>query len=421
MRATFNHSISGAAKAVATGHGRVYLGGSITRVDGYARNRVAAFDAVTGVLDQGWAPVADDNVLAILLAADRIFLGGRFSSVNGASGTQKLAAVTPDSGQVLTSFVSKVFAMMHDLALAGGTLYAGIDGSGGRAMAVDGLTGDAKWTITTDGDVQAIAVLEDVVYLGGHFDNVCKSANVGNKGVCLDGSTQRVKLAAVDLDGTLLPWTANGNGSVGVHTLIADAAHGQLSAGGEYSVINGIAATPLRPVQPAPLATRLGKLLDVVGVHNRLECSWHTRGDRRATLVSLDYRVSHSLATDHAGQPPHIEHIRTHQWQHHSFVICAGKQLNKPLPVVLAELRHNIQHRQGRYPCHVAVFSHDRHQLTRGDPLEPQMRQQRRGIEDDPNPHAACSLPRSARFRSARASRSRIAALPASVIARSPT
>jgi hypothetical protein len=241
LKATFNHSISGSAKAVATGHGRVYLGGSVTRVDGYTRNRVAAFDAVSGVLDQGWAPVADDNILAILPAADRVFLGGRFSSVNGAAGTQKLAAVTADSGQVLTSFVSRVFAMIHDLAFAGGVLYAGIDGSGGRAMAVDGLTGDAKWTITTDGDVQAIAVLEDVVYLGGHFDNVCKSANVGNKGVCLDGSTRRIKLAAVDLNGALLPWTANGNGSVGVHTLIADTAHGQLSAGGEFSLINGIA------------------------------------------------------------------------------------------------------------------------------------------------------------------------------------
>jgi hypothetical protein len=107
-------------------------------------------------------------------------------------------------------------------------------------MAVDGQTGEARWTITTDGDVQAIAVLEEVVYLGGHFDNVCKSANVGNKGVCLDGSTKRIKLAAVGPNGVLLPWTANGNGSVGVHTLIADNPHGQLLAGGEFSVINGI-------------------------------------------------------------------------------------------------------------------------------------------------------------------------------------
>ncbi|GIH09848.1 hypothetical protein Rhe02_79150 [Rhizocola hellebori] len=240
LRTTFSHTISGAAKAIATGHGRVYLGGSLTRVDGYTRNRVAAFDALTGALDQSWAPVADDSVLAILPTADSVFLGGRFGSVNGASSTQKLAAVTPDSGRVLTSFASKVFAMIHDLALAGGVLYAGIDGSGGRAMAIDAATGDAKWTITTDGDVQAIAVLEDVVYLGGHFDNVCKSTNVGNKGVCLDGSTRRIKLAAVDLNGALLPWTANGNGSVGVHTLIADDAHGQLSAGGEFSVINGV-------------------------------------------------------------------------------------------------------------------------------------------------------------------------------------
>ncbi len=240
LRSTFSHRISGAPKALATGHGRVYLGGSLTSVDGVTRTRVAAFDAASGALDTGWVPVLDDTVLAILPASDRVFLGGRFSSVNGVASTQKLAAVAPDSGQVLTSFASKVFAMVHDVVLAGGMLYAGIDGSGGRAMAVDARTGEAAWTITTDGDVQAVAVLEEVVYLGGHFDNVCNSANVGNKGVCLDGSTRRIKLAAVDLDGALLPWTANGNGSVGVHTLIADAPHGQLLAGGEFSVINGV-------------------------------------------------------------------------------------------------------------------------------------------------------------------------------------
>ncbi len=241
LRPGFSHTISGAPRVIATGHGRVYLGGSLTAVDGFARNRLAAFDAMSGALDQGWAPTADDNVLAILPAPDRVYVAGRFAGVNGVADTQKLAAVTPDTGQVLTSFTSKVFAMIHDLALAGGMLYAGVDGSGGRATAVDAATGEARWTITTDGDVQAIAFLEDVVYLGGHFDNVCMSANVGNKGVCLDGSTRRVKLAAVDArDGRLLPWTANGNGSVGVHTLVAGPPHGQLLAGGEFTNINGV-------------------------------------------------------------------------------------------------------------------------------------------------------------------------------------
>lgn len=240
VRAAFNHRINGHPHTIAIGHGRVYLGGTITSVGGVARPRVAAFDASTGALDQGWAPVVDDVVRAILPASDRVFLAGRFGSVNGAEGTQKLAAVTPDTAAVLGGFVSQVHTMVHKLTLANGVLYAGIDGSGGKAMAMNAATGETKWTVTFDGDAQAIAVLGDTVYIGGHFDKACASANVGPQGVCLDGSHQRIKLAAYNLNGDLLPWTVDGNGTVGVHVLLSHAGLGQVLVGGEFTHINGV-------------------------------------------------------------------------------------------------------------------------------------------------------------------------------------
>ncbi len=240
LHSGFKHSISGTPYALAAGHGRLYLGGSITSVDGQERTRAAAFDSGTGALDPNWRPYVNDIVRALITSPDRVYLGGRFNSVNYLKGTGKIAAVDPARGDVDLGFWSHVTAMVHDLALSGGTLYAGIDGAGGRATAMD-LAGNAKWTITTDGDVQAVAVLDGIVYLGGHFDNVCKSANVGAKGVCLDGSNRRVKLAAVTLAGDLLPWTANGNGSVGVNTLSTNSELGQLVAGGAYTAINGSA------------------------------------------------------------------------------------------------------------------------------------------------------------------------------------
>ncbi|WP_191838439.1 hypothetical protein [Catellatospora chokoriensis] len=238
VQSTFKHSISGTPYAIAVGHGRVYLGGSITSVNGQERTRAAAFDANTGALDPNWRPHVNDIVRAVLVSSDRVYLGGRFNAVNWLKGTGKVAAVDPARGEVDLGFWSHVTAMVHDLALDGGTLYAGIDGGGGRATAMD-LAGNARWTITTDGDVQAVAVLDGTVYLGGHFDNVCRGANVGNKGVCLDGSDRRVKLAAVTTAGELLPWTANGNGSVGVNTLSANRDLGQLVAAGAYTAING--------------------------------------------------------------------------------------------------------------------------------------------------------------------------------------
>jgi hypothetical protein len=238
LLSTFNHTINGKVNTIAAGHGRVYLGGTISSVNGSGRGRVAAFNASSGALDP-WAPTADGTVNAILSTTDRVYLAGKFNAVNGSPGTQKIAAVRPESASTDTGFRSGISAMVHDLATDGSRIYAGIDGQGGRASAMD-LAGDVKWTITTDGDVQAIAVLEGSVYLGGHFDNVCRSANIGDKGVCLDGKDQRVKLAAVEATtGKLQSWTANGNGSVGVHTLIAHPLHRQLLAGGEFTRING--------------------------------------------------------------------------------------------------------------------------------------------------------------------------------------
>ncbi|HCT75501.1 MAG TPA: hypothetical protein DGT23_02695 [Micromonosporaceae bacterium] len=239
VRSGFNHRISGHPHTIAVGHGRVYLGGTITSVGGVARSKAAAFDAATGALDQGWAPVVDDVVRAILPASDRVFLAGRFGGVNWAEGTQKLAAVTPDTAAVLSGFVSRVHTMVHKLTLANGTLYAGIDGNGGKAMAMNAATGSTKWTVSFDGDPQAIAVLDDTVYIGGHFDWVCASDNLGSQGGCLDGSYQRIKLAAFNLNGDLLSWTANGNGTVGVYVLLSHAGLGQVLAGGEFTMING--------------------------------------------------------------------------------------------------------------------------------------------------------------------------------------
>ncbi|MBV1852081.1 PQQ-like beta-propeller repeat protein [Catellatospora sp. NEAU-YM18] len=240
LQSTFKHNISnGRPYDVSVGGGRLYLGGSFTVVDGHTRLGVAAFDLATGALDPNWNPKVNDVVRAVLYTPGRVYLGGRFSSVNSLRGTAKIAAVDPANGAVDPGFFSHVSAMVHDIAVSGDTVYAGIDGTGGRASAMD-TAGTVRWTVTTDGDVQAIAVLDDVVYLGGHYDNVCRSAATGPKGVCIDGSIRRVKLAAVSAStGNLLTWTANGNGSVGVIALRASKELGQVVAGGAYTAVNG--------------------------------------------------------------------------------------------------------------------------------------------------------------------------------------
>src|SRR5215204_4613164 len=84
----------------------VYLGGNHTQVtdtDGktYQRNNLAAIDANTGHLLQGWNPNATNSsgsseVRAMALSRDgsRLFVGGTFSRVGGTA-RGRLAAVDP--------------------------------------------------------------------------------------------------------------------------------------------------------------------------------------------------------------------------------------------------------------------------------------------------------------------------------------
>jgi hypothetical protein len=100
--------------------------------------------------------------------------------------------------------------------------------------------GRPLWRLTTDGDVQAISVLRGTVVFGGHFDNACRSNRTGDHGKCLDGSTSRVKMAAVDAgNGKLLPWTANANGIEGVVAMAQDTGLGKIAAGGAFTAISG--------------------------------------------------------------------------------------------------------------------------------------------------------------------------------------
>ncbi|MDI1460956.1 hypothetical protein QEZ54_08270 [Catellatospora sp. KI3] len=239
LQPALNHRVDGHAYSMSLGGGRLYVGGSITAVDGQVRTGAAAFDLATGELDAQWHPTLNDVVNVVRYTPGRVYLGGRFDSVDGVKGTRKIAALDPVTGVPDPGFRSHVNAMVNDLAVADGSVYVGVDGGGGRASAMD-LAGLVRWTVATDGAVQAMTVLDGVLYLGGHFDNVCASANTGHLGLCRDGATRRVKLAALDpASGALLGWIADGNGSVGVRALRSSPELGQLVAAGAYTSLNG--------------------------------------------------------------------------------------------------------------------------------------------------------------------------------------
>jgi hypothetical protein len=227
----------GTPRALAVGHGRVYMGGLFTNVDGVSRANVAAFESASGALSS-WAPTTDDLVTSLVVTPERIYLGGAFHRINDVSSTGRLIAVSPSTAAVDLGFRPKPDAIVHAIAVSGGRVYAALGGRGGRLIAYT-TTGSHDWTLTTDGDAQAVAVLGSTVYVGGHFDNVCRSARTGDHGFCTDGSEPRIKLAAADLDGRLSDWSPMANGIRGVLALVAMPSVGVVAAG-EFTTIDGV-------------------------------------------------------------------------------------------------------------------------------------------------------------------------------------
>ncbi|MER7279868.1 hypothetical protein ABT369_36055 [Dactylosporangium sp. NPDC000244] len=235
----FSHAIAGSPVTLAVQGSRLYVGGRFTQIDSSRRANLAAFDTATGALDARWTPTTDDAVESIAAGKGRVYLGGSFHKTGNVSNSLRLTAVDPVTGALDKGFQPRPEAVVHSVAVgADGTVYAGMGGQGGRAAAY-APDGRQRWLRVFDGDVQAVAALGDVAYVGGHFDRACKTARNGSQGVCTDGSLSRVKLAAVDGSGRLLDWAPQANGIVGVRTLTAAEPLRQVVAGGEFTMVAG--------------------------------------------------------------------------------------------------------------------------------------------------------------------------------------
>jgi hypothetical protein len=155
--------------------GRLFLGGNFLHISGHGRPRLASVAASSGALT-GWHPKADGPVRALLPSptGSVIFAGGLFHHVNGAN-EQHLVAIDPASG-ALHPWKSHPGDSVLALAENSSYLYAGDKGGGGHLRSFMLNTGRMRWTSTTNGNVNAVALTgqgsAQRVVIGGHFTRV---------------------------------------------------------------------------------------------------------------------------------------------------------------------------------------------------------------------------------------------------------
>lgn len=111
--------------------GAVYVGGSFTQIGGVARNRIAKI-LPDNTIDPDFNPNVDSQVTAIAISSDdaTIYAGGLFSTVNGATTRNGVAAFSAING-VATAFNPNVYigeaGVVNTLELneEAGLVYAG--------------------------------------------------------------------------------------------------------------------------------------------------------------------------------------------------------------------------------------------------------------------------------------------------------
>jgi hypothetical protein len=146
--------LDGQVNAIVQAGGKMIAGGTFTQVRRgggpiLTRNNIFAFDPATGAIDTAFVPSVNGTVNALEAGSDgqTVFVGGAFSSVNGAT-VNRLTKLNVTDGQRVTAFSANTSAQVRDLALRGGRLFVGGDfgtikgQSRGRLAAVNETSGN---------------------------------------------------------------------------------------------------------------------------------------------------------------------------------------------------------------------------------------------------------------------------------------
>ena len=102
LNSSFVPNLNGQVKAVAASPdgSRIYVGGSFTTANGANRYRIAAYNTSDGSLVSTFAPILSTQVNAIVATNTTVYVGGEFTSANGST-RNRLAAFSASNGALL--------------------------------------------------------------------------------------------------------------------------------------------------------------------------------------------------------------------------------------------------------------------------------------------------------------------------------
>lgn len=225
--------------------GSVYLGGCFVQLHGLFRPFVAKVSSDDGTLDPVWGsgPIPDGSLHTLRIAANRLYVGGEFHLIGGAtrSYAARLALTGPGAADAWdplldSRFFQGVYAIATNSAgnIALGGVFNRSNGLPRRGLAVVSSAGALQPAVdaTSLGQVEAIVALPaGGAVVGGSFNTA--------------GGVDRNDLLRLKPDGSLDPsWNPDPNGTV----FALAARGGSIYVGGLFSQIGGQAVNGLARV-----------------------------------------------------------------------------------------------------------------------------------------------------------------------------
>jgi hypothetical protein len=239
----FAPAVNGVVRSILVHGGRIYIGGDFGIIGTTVRNNLAAFSASTGALDAAWRPAVNGKVTALRLSPDfaRLYVAGRFTSLAGSTSAAYLGAVSPTTGALVTTFLPRPGWPVESLTVDSRGVHVGGGGSAGGHVAAYSPAGAALINrITVDGDVQALALDGDTVYVGGHFTNLCVGGTGGGAPFRCTLPTERRKALAVAVStGSVTSWSPSLNSPLGAWSAAVDPSTHHVWVGGDFTTVNG--------------------------------------------------------------------------------------------------------------------------------------------------------------------------------------
>jgi hypothetical protein len=308
FRADIDASPGSAVHALTTLNDRLYVGGSFQSINGGGPRFLAALHPYDGAADSAFNPMVSAPVRALGWYLTTIYAGGDFSSVGGVI-RRNLAALDSE-GRLDTGFMADADGEVNALLVNGNSLYVGgnyrnigtTTGGKHRGVAkVDATTGavDRNFVIKIDATVMSLALSGSHLFIGGNFSTVKDR---------LDVVHNRSRGASVDaVNGAVTGW--NPNTDAAIQSMVAAPGQSTIYIGGDFKEVAGQRVTRLaavdlvngtptgwRPAPPAAIeqmalspdgSTMYVVLRGAYGVGNRAQ-AWATGSNTRRWDVEGD-------------------------------------------------------------------------------------------------------------------------------------